>query len=169
MPCPRSTPLVTHTALQAAKGDPGDSSDGDADSEGENRRPPNRCGNANDHAPKGPPSPIGPSGPSGPNGPPGPPGPNGPPSSTSENRLCNGPYFKEDIKASDFPVFNGSAKTFNMWLEKGNQYYMYRYKHKLAEALGCVATFKFEGIAVSWWTGLSQNERDNKVKEWSTL
>jgi hypothetical protein len=176
-----STPLVTRTTLQAAKGDPGDSSDGDADSEGENQRPPNRCGNADDQAPKGPPGPIGPSGPSGPNGPPGPPGPSGAagpdgwpsgpglPSSTSENQLPNGPYFKEDIRASDFPVFDGSAKTFDAWLEKGDQYYTYGYKHKLAEALGHVAMFKFEGIAASWWTGLSQNKRENKVKEWPML
>jgi hypothetical protein len=46
---------------------------------------------------------------------------------------------------------------------------MYGYKHKLTEALGHVVTFKFEGIAVSWWTGLSQNGRDDKVKEWPML
>jgi hypothetical protein len=46
---------------------------------------------------------------------------------------------------------------------------MYGYKTKLAEALGHVATFKFKGLAASWWAGLSQSEQDEKIKEWPTL
>jgi hypothetical protein len=46
---------------------------------------------------------------------------------------------------------------------------MYGYKTKLTEALGRVATFKFEGLAASWWAGLSQSERDEKIKEWPML
>ena len=34
-----------------------------------------------------------------------------------------GPYFKEEIKASDFPSFDRSPKTFDTWLEKGDALY----------------------------------------------
>jgi hypothetical protein len=40
-----------------------------------------------------------------------------------------GPLFKEEIKASDFPHFDGTAKMFNAWLKKGDTYYAYSYLH----------------------------------------
>jgi hypothetical protein len=68
------------------------------------------------------------------------------------------PYFKEDVRASEFPKFDGSAKAFDLWLAKGNYFYMYGYGTKLADTLGRVATFNFKGLAVTWWAGLPQDE-----------
>jgi hypothetical protein len=97
---------------------------------------------------------LGLSGPQGPQGPrgewglPGNPGEPGPPGDPSPS--CGGsgtvepgdpkppvaPYFKEDVHASEFPKFNGSAKVFNLWLSKDNYFYTYGYGTKLAKALG---------------------------------
>jgi hypothetical protein len=80
-----------------------------------------------------------------------------------------GPYFKEDVRASEFPKFDGSAKTFDLWLAKGNYFYTYSYGTKLANALGQVATFNFKGLAATWWAGLPQDEQDAKTQEWPVL
>ena len=57
---------------------------------------------------------IGPERPPGPPGPPGEPGPPGPAGQTmardQEPPGLKGPYFKEEIKASDFPSFDGSLR-----------------------------------------------------------
>ena len=75
---------------------------------------------------------IGPEGPPGPPGLPGEPGPPGPAGQTTardwEPPGLKGPYFKEEIKASDFPSFNRSPKMFDAWLEKGNALYSYVFK-----------------------------------------
>jgi hypothetical protein len=75
---------------------------------------------------------IGLEGPPGPPGLPGEPGPPGPAGQTTardwEPPGPKGPYFKEEIKASDFPSFNRSPKMFDAWLEKGNALYSYVFK-----------------------------------------
>jgi hypothetical protein len=48
---------------------------------------------------------------------------------------ARGPYFKEEIKASNFPAFDGTSHTFDLWLEKGDKYYSYGYETQLAEVL----------------------------------
>ena len=84
---------------------------------------------------------IGPEGPPGPPGPPGEPGPPGPAGQTAardrEPPGPKGPYFKEEIKASDFPSFDGSPKTFDAWLEKGDALYSYGFESPaIVDALG---------------------------------
>lgn len=84
-------------------------------------------------------------GPPGPPGPEGPPGPPGPSSHNAEGRNQLGPFFKEELKASDFPSFDGQAASFEAWLEEGNWLYAYGYSHPhLTDALGYVATFNFK-------------------------
>ena len=36
-----------------------------------------------------------------------------------------GPIFKEEVKASDFPKFDGSPKSFVTWLDKGDHWFRY--------------------------------------------
>ena len=40
----------------------------------------------------------------------------------------------------EFLAFDGTVKTFNQWLEKGDNYYHYGYGTALAEVLGRVST-----------------------------
>lgn len=108
-------------------------------------------------------------------GPQGPEGPAGPPAVFSSatdgnNAKVKGPYFKEEIRTSDFPSFNSTAKTFNAWLEKGNRYYACGFNHPaLIEALGCVATTNFEGLASSWWYGLPHESCTDYSHDWPML
>lgn len=61
-------------------------------------------------------------------------------------------------------------KTFNAWLEKGDMYYTYGYDHPLLiDALAHVATTNFEGLAASWWNGLSHHLRIEYTSDWPTL
>ena len=79
-------------------------------------------GGRGDDGPRGPRGPQGPQGPQGPGGPPGsggPPGPPGDPGGPANDAARGGPTFKEEVKASDFPKFDGSPKTFVIWLDKG--------------------------------------------------
>ena len=83
---------------------------------------------------------IGPEGPPSPPGLPGEPGP-GPAGQTAardqEPPGLKGPYFKEEIKASDFPSFDRSPKTFDAWLEKGDALYSYGFESPaIVDALG---------------------------------
>jgi hypothetical protein len=62
------------------------------------------------------------------------------------------------------------AKTFNAWLEKGDTYYTYGYNHLLfIEALAHVATTNFEGLASTWWNGLSHDLHTDYTSNWPTL
>ena len=79
-------------------------------------------------------------------GPPGLPGPPGAAYLPVPKPRPSSPYFKEEIRASDFPVFNGTAASFDMWLECGDNYYTYGHNTRLAEALRRVATLNFKGI-----------------------
>ena len=77
----------------------------------------------------------------GPEGPPGPPGLPGPAGQTAAGGRGppgpKGPYFKGGVKASDFPSFDGSPKTFDAWLEKGNALYSYGFESPaIVDALG---------------------------------
>ena len=117
---------------------------------------------------------IGPEGPPGPPGPPGEPGLPGPARQTvardQEPPGPKGPYFKEEIKPSDFPSFNRSPKTFDAWLEKGNALYSYGFESlAIVDALGQVATFNFTGLAAAWWNGLSQDLCTEYSENWPTL
>ncbi len=117
---------------------------------------------------------MGPEGPVGPPGPPGDPGPPGPVGQVAardrEPQGPKGPYFKEEIKASDFPSFDGSPKTFDAWLERGDALYAYGYESPaIVNALGRVATFNFVGLAAAWWNGLSQELRTEYAEDWPTL
>ena len=77
--------------------------------------------------------------------------------------------FKEEIKVSDFPKFNRTAKTFNAWLEKGDIYYAaYGYDHPLLiDALAHVATTNFEGCFVVEWP--PHELRADYTRDWPTL
>ena len=117
---------------------------------------------------------IGPEGPPAPPGPPGEPGPPGPAGQTAardwEPPGLKGPYFKEEIKASDFPSFDRSPKTFDTWLEKGDALYSYGFESPaIVDALGRVATFNFSGLAATWWNGLSQDLHTEYLENWPTL
>ena len=82
--------------------------------------------------------PEGPEGPPGPLGEPGPPGLPGPAANRDQEPLGpKGPYFKEEIKALDFPSFDSSPKTFDTWLEKGDTLYVYGFESPaIVNALG---------------------------------
>ena len=84
---------------------------------------------------------IGPEGPPGAPGPPGEPGPPGPAGQTAAREWelpgLKGPYSKEEIKALDFPSFDGSPKTFDTWLERGDALYSYGFESPaIVDALG---------------------------------
>ena len=98
---------------------------------------------------------IGPEGPPGPPGPPGEPGLPGPAGQTvardQEPPGPKGPYFKEEIKPSDFPSLDRSPKTFDARLEKGDALYSYGFESlAIVDALGQVATFNFTRLAAAW-------------------
>ena len=136
--------------------------------------PPGDPGPGGARGPSGPPGPPGPPGDPGPPGPPGPPG-SGDPAVTGETpeaggpRRRKGPYFKEEVRASEFPEFDGTAKTFDTWLDKGDNLYDYGYNYSLAEDLGRVATVNFKGIASTWWRGLTQDTRDEYTQTWPMI
>ena len=146
-------------------------------SSGPNRGPRGQRGHSGDPGPRGdrgPPGPPGPPGPSGDPGPPGPPGPGDPAASGGTpdpggSRKRKGPYFKEEVRASDFPEFDGTAKTFDAWLDKGDNLYDYGYNYSLAEDLGRVATVNFKGIVSTWWRGLTQETRDENTQTWPMI
>jgi hypothetical protein len=134
---PPITVQIAASAPQQVHGDNPEDSNDDTDSESNEKKSRNNHGfpfhsysrgPRGQKGPPGPPGPPGPSGPFGPTGPLGPPGPPGPPSGMSitpsgDNKPPQGPYFKEDIKALDFPAFDGTTKAFDQWLERGNAYY----------------------------------------------
>ena len=72
---------------------------------------------------------------------------------TTSELTKGGPSFKEEVKASDFPKFDGSQKTFGVWLSKGDHWYCYSKVRRWRESLGRVSTFNFEGLAATWWAG----------------
>ena len=117
---------------------------------------------------------IGPEEPPSPPGLPGEPGPPGPAGQTAardrEPPGPKGPNFKGEIKASDFPSFDRSPKTFDAWLEKGDALYSYGFESlAIVDTLGQVATFNFTGLAAAWWNGLLQDLCTEYLENWPTL
>ena len=83
--------------------------------------------------------------------------------------MKGGPSFKEEVKASDFPKFDGSQKTFRVWLSKGDHWYHYSEVRRWRESLGRVSTFNFKGLATTWWAGLTYKQRMEKTQDWPTI
>ena len=136
---------------------------------GGNRGEPGDPGANGPQGPRGPQGPQGPRGPGGPQGPGGPPGPPGAPGGQANDPARGGPIFKEEVKASDFPTFDGSPKTFMTWLDKGDYWYRYSDALRWRQSLARVATFNFEGLAAVWWSGLTYEERQERTQEWPIL
>ena len=66
--------------------------------------------------------------------------------------------------------FDGSPKTFDAWLEKGNTLYSYGFESPaIVDALGQVATFNFTGLAATWWNRLSQDSHTEYSENWPML
>ena len=191
----RTTAPLAHVPLTGGNSDPnakgrrgqrgGDGPPGPKGDKGDSGNP-GRDGTPGPRGPPGPSGPPGPGGPPGPSGPPGlrgpegpqaegPPGPPGPPGTpggpngpgNEANR--GGPTFKEEVKASDFPKFDGTQKTFVTWLAKGDHWYRYSEARRWRESLGRVSTFNFEGLAATWWAGLTYEERQERTFDWPTI
>ena len=77
--------------------------------------------------------------------------------------------FKEKLKASDFPPFDGTDDTYSTWARKGNSCFLYGQGDGAIEDLGRVSTFNFTGVTAVWWHGLTQEERDDRTLDWPTL
>ena len=88
---------------------------------------------------------------------------------TTSELMKGGPSFKEEVKASDFPKFDGSQKTFGVWLSKGDHWYRYSEVRRWHESLGQVSTFNFKGLATKWWAGLTYEQRMEKTQDWPTI
>jgi hypothetical protein len=99
--------------------------------------------------PPGPPGPHGqrglqgeegPSGRDGLRGPPGPQGPTGPPgpagSATHSTPRTTGLQFKEKLKASEFPRFDGTDETYGTWARKDNSCFLYGQGDSAIDDLG---------------------------------
>ena len=125
-------------------------------------------GQARQDSPIGPEGPMGlpggysaicPEGPPSPPGLPGEPGPPGPAGQTAAREWelpgPKGPYFKEEIKASDFPSFNRSPKTFDAWLEKVMPYIL--------------MVLSPWPLLAAWWNGLLQDSCTEYSENWPTL
>jgi hypothetical protein len=80
-----------------------------------------------------------------------------------------GLQFEEKLKASEFPPFDSTDKTYGTWARKGDSCFLYGQGDSAIDDLGRVSTFNFSGIATVWWHGLTQQKRDNRTQNWLTL
>lgn len=70
---------------------------------------------------------------------------------------------------SDFPKFDGSSKTYVTWITKGDHWYRYCETPRWRESLGRVSTFNFEGLAATWWAGLTYEQCMDRTQDWPTI
>lgn len=78
-----------------------------------------------------------------------------------------GLHFKDKLKLSDVPQWDGNTDTIILWLSKINN--SARYSERISNQLGSVVPRRLQGAAESWYWSLPLSYRNKIEVSWTTL